>query len=68
MKFTQQQIDFICYTIGDWYLTWKPILVDYENKTHRLGYAKERLKELLCMTNDEHRELVIKDEKVTELL
>ena len=44
-KFTKQQVDFICYQIGEWYLEWKNQLVDYDNKQHRLGYAKELLKE-----------------------
>ena len=47
-KFTKQQVDFICYQIGEWYLEWKNHLVDYDNKQHRLGYAKELLKEKIC--------------------
>lgn len=47
-KFTKQQVDFICYQIGEWYLEWKNQLVDYDNKQHRLGYAKELLKEKIC--------------------
>lgn len=47
-KFTKQQVDFICYQIGEWYLEWKNQLVDYDNKQHRLGYAKELLKERIC--------------------
>jgi hypothetical protein len=27
---------------------WKNQLVDYETRTHRLGYAKEALKERIC--------------------
>jgi len=47
-KFTKQQVEFICYQIGEWYVEWKNQLIDYENKTHRLGYAKELLKEKIC--------------------
>jgi hypothetical protein len=48
-SFTPEQIDFICYQIGDWYLEWKHhIIVDLENGTHRLGYAKELLKTKIC--------------------
>jgi hypothetical protein len=47
-KFTKQQVDFICYQIGEWYVKWKNQLVDYENRTHRLGYAKENLKTIIC--------------------
>lgn len=47
-KFTKQQVDFICYQIGEWYVQWKNQLVDYETRTHRLGQAKEALKERIC--------------------
>lgn len=47
-KFTKQQVDFICWKIGEWYVQWKNQLVDYDNKQHRLGYAKELLKERIC--------------------
>ena len=47
-KFTKQQVDFICYQIGDWYMQWRDQLVDYETRTHRLGAAKEALKERFC--------------------
>ncbi len=48
-SFTYEQRDFICYQIGEWYLEWKSrIIVDSESGTHRLGYAKEMLKELIC--------------------
>lgn len=50
-EFTDKQIDFICYQIGEWYLRWKDTLVDYENKTHRLGFAKEVLKSMLVDTD-----------------
>lgn len=54
-KFTKQQVDFICYEIGEWYVQWKNQLVDYEAKTHRLGYAKELLKERIC--GEEYKDL-----------
>jgi len=47
-KFTKQQVDFICYQIGEWYVQWTNQLVDYEDRTHRLGQAKEALKERIC--------------------
>ena len=48
-SFTREQIDFICYQIGDWYLEWKErIITDLEQGTHRLGYAKEQLKTMIC--------------------
>ena len=47
-KFTKQQVDFICYQIGEWYVQWKDQLIDYETKTHWLGQAKESLKERIC--------------------
>jgi hypothetical protein len=47
-KFTKQQVDFICYEIGEWYVQWKNQLVDYETRTHRLGFAKEELKARIC--------------------
>ncbi len=48
-SFTPEQIDFICYQIGDWYIEWKDrIVVDLKEGTHRLGYAKEQLKSIIC--------------------
>lgn len=48
-SFTPEQIDFICYQIGEWYLEWKDrIVVDLKEGTHRLGYAKEQLKTIIC--------------------
>jgi len=47
-EFTQEQKDWICYQIGEWYLYWKPRLIDYKHQTHKLGYAKETLKAILC--------------------
>jgi hypothetical protein len=48
-SFTPEQINFICYQIGDWYIEWKDrIVVDLKEGTHRLGYAKEQLKSIIC--------------------
>ena len=50
--FTSQQKEEICSRIGMWYEKWKPILIDWKNKTHRLGYAREELKTMLCDQDD----------------
>lgn len=48
-SFTPEQIDFICYQIGDWYIEWKDrIVIDLKEGTHRLGFAKEQLKSIIC--------------------
>lgn len=48
-SFTPEQIDFICYQIGDWYIEWKDrLVIDLKKGTHRLGYAKEQLKTIIC--------------------
>ncbi len=38
--------------IDNWYISWKGRIVDYDNRTHRLGMAKEELKRLLSEKND----------------
>jgi hypothetical protein len=43
-RFTSKQIDHICYQIGEWYLSVKPLL----EGTHSLGHMKERLKLMIC--------------------
>jgi hypothetical protein len=43
-EFTQEQKDWICYQIGDWYLMMKPLL----EGQHNLGYMKEKLKLMVC--------------------
>ncbi len=45
---TGEQIDHICYQIGEWYVQWKDKLINFDDKTHRLGFAKEQLKEMIC--------------------
>lgn len=56
-QFTQEQIDFICYQIGDWYLEWKNKLV-VDGGGHRLGFAKEMLKTMIV--GDGSKEIVYK--------
>lgn len=48
--FTQAQQYIICSIIDEWYLEFdkQMIVNDDGSKIHRLGYAKERLKERLC--------------------
>ncbi len=48
IKFTNEQIDYICYKIGEWYCRWDKRLVDYDERTHKLGFAKEQLKMMIC--------------------
>lgn len=43
-NFTQEQKNFICSQIGDWYLMMKPLL----EGQHNLGYMKEKLKLMVC--------------------
>lgn len=47
-NFTRSQVDYICFQIGDWYMEWKSKLVNYDERTHQLGVAKEQLKEKIC--------------------
>ena len=47
---TTDQQNEICAIIGDWYLIWKNNLLDNPYESHRLGYAKEKLKEMICGT------------------
>lgn len=46
-KFTPEQVDYICYVIGEWYLDWRSAIGGDKHAPHRLGYAKEKLKEML---------------------
>jgi hypothetical protein len=41
---TREQMEFICYQIGDWYLMMKPLL----EGQHNLGHMKEKLKTMIC--------------------
>lgn len=47
-KFTTEQVDWICYQIGEWYLKWRMNICDYTNQENSLGYAKEELKLMIC--------------------
>jgi len=44
IKFTDEQKNFICEQIGEWYLMMKPLL----EGQHNLGFMKERLKMMIC--------------------
>lgn len=47
--FTTNQIDHICYQIGEWYIQWQnKMWVDGKPNQHYLGFAKEQLKEMIC--------------------
>lgn len=41
---TVEQKDFICYQIGEWYLSMKYLL----EGQHNLGHMKEKLKVMIC--------------------
>ena len=45
MNLTQEQEEELCYIIGEWYMEWKVKITDGQ---HRLGYAKEELKQRIC--------------------
>jgi hypothetical protein len=45
--FTPEQIDHICYQIGEWYVDWKVRITD-KGIPHKLGIAKEKLKTMIC--------------------
>lgn len=47
-----EQEEALCCLIDDWYLHWKNGIADYDTKTHRLGFAKEQLKALVCKYDD----------------
>ncbi len=44
---TREQQDWVCGEIGEWYLDWKRKITEKDG-THRLGFAKEDLKNRLC--------------------
>lgn len=46
--FTRDQQDHICFQIGEWYLNWRDVLMNWDERTHRLGFAKEELKRMIC--------------------
>jgi hypothetical protein len=46
---TTEQIDHICYQIGEWYLEWEnKMWSDGKPNQHWLGRAKEELKTMIC--------------------
>lgn len=48
-SFTPEQVDFICYEIGEWYCEWKEKMwVKDKPNQHWLGTAKEQLKAMIC--------------------
>lgn len=48
LPFTKMQVGHICSNIGNWYMYWKHNLINWEEKTHQLEYAKECLKIIIC--------------------
>lgn len=50
--FTEEQIDWLICLVDDWYLYWKENMTGEANKhprpPHKLGRAKEQLKEIIC--------------------
>jgi hypothetical protein len=60
-EFTQEQKEWICYQIGDWYLMMKPLL----EGQHNLGYMKEKLKMMVC--DDEIASLFLIENKWNEI-
>jgi hypothetical protein len=57
-NFTREQEDWLCEAIGHWYFEWKHKMTD--GSPHRLGYATELLKSVIC---DD-----IPDERAKEIL
>jgi len=45
-KFTREQEDWLLQVIGDWYFEWKDKMTE-DRSPHRLGYAKECLKDII---------------------
>jgi hypothetical protein len=56
--FTIEQKSWISNQIDDWYLRIKNNVVNYNNRTHRLGSGKEVLKALVCDELDELRTIL----------
>jgi hypothetical protein len=47
--FNDDQKDFICHQIGEWYIQWKEKMwVDGNTYQYFLGVAKEQLKTMIC--------------------
>lgn len=48
-SFTNEQVGFICFQIGEWYIEWKhKMWIDDKPNQHWLGLAKEQLKTMIC--------------------
>lgn len=56
LNLSDEQQETICSIIGEWYLMWKNRIADYDDRTHRLGYAKEQLKQMICYFDDMRKE------------
>ena len=68
---TGEQIDHICYQIGEWYLQWeKKMWVTGKPNQHWLGFAKEQLKEMICGDEytDNSEKLKTEVEKLEEVI
>lgn len=48
LKLTQEQQQLLCELIDAWYCDWSNRIIDWEDGTHRLGFAKEELKAVIC--------------------
>ena|SRR5215831_3439616 len=57
-EFTKEQEYWMCEVLGDWYLQWKKKIVNYDDRTHSLGFATSKLKEMLCGQSAELVDLV----------
>jgi hypothetical protein len=44
LLFNEDEVDYICEKIGDWYFEWKTRLVDYDKRTNHLQEAINSLK------------------------
>jgi hypothetical protein len=55
-EFTEEQLDYLIYIIDEWYLAWKTRMTGEDGKhprpAHRLGRAKEQLKEIIYTGKD----------------
>jgi len=64
-EFTQEQEEWLCWQIGEWYLEYKHLMVRHKADCpqkcscshHILGMAKEMLKLRLCSPLDDERNI-----------
>lgn len=74
LRLTVQQIDHICYQIGEWYIQWeRKMRVDGKPNQNWLGFAKEEIKQMICgddyTDNSEHHKTEIeKREEIIQFL